>query len=105
MSNTCQVDVFDNLTQKFHVCGRKSKGVPNNPEGLCGIHLRQRSEEVRKEEERRRESAAKQALIDEFAALGVDVYPLYWNGGYDLTRVTVNTNVLRRLVQKKGEQK
>ena len=104
MSSTCQVDVLDNLTRKFHVCGRKSKDVPDNPEGLCGIHLRQRSEEARKEEERRRESAATQALIDEFAAYGVDVYPQYWNGKYDLTSVMVRTDVLRRLVQK-GEQK
>jgi len=96
VSNTCQVWVYrrDNPWAKDPRCGKKSKDVPDNPEGLCGIHLRQRNEEARKEK----------ALIDEFAAYGVDVYPQYWNGKYDLTSVTVRTDVLRRLVQK-GEQK
>ena len=97
---TCKEEVYNNLSRRTHVCGKASKDAPDNPKGMCGVHLAALNRRRDANRERKAYEAVLAGVVAEFAGRGVTVQNAWIAGAARADRVTISVEDLWALVER-----
>lgn len=99
----CKEEVYNNLSRHTHVCGKPSKDDPDNPTGMCGVHLAALNRRRDASRERKAYEAKLAGVVAEFADRGVAVQNAWIAGAARADRVTISVEDLRALIERAGQ--